>query len=138
MKCELLSEHNLALLFDFIDDQNTKYNEDTLKAFLIEKNAFGYIAEENGKAVGFAYGYVLIEPDGRKTYYLHAIDIMSGYQNLGYGTELVRFVYAHSKSLGCRKMFLMTNTGNVSACRCYEKAGGISTDADVVMYEYKK
>ncbi len=29
MKCELLSEHNLALLFDFVDDQNTKYNEDT-------------------------------------------------------------------------------------------------------------
>ena len=40
MKCEILSEHNLALLFDFIDDQNTKYNEDTLKAFLIEKNAY--------------------------------------------------------------------------------------------------
>ena len=138
MKCELLSEHNLALLFDFIDDQNTKYKEDTLKAFLIEKNAFGYIAEDNGKAVGFAYGYVLNEPDGRKPFYLHAIDIMTGYQNLGYGTELVRFVYAHSKSLGCRKMFLMTNTGNVSACRCYEKAGGISAAADVVMYEYKK
>ena len=138
MKCELLSEHNLALLFDFIDDQNTKYKEDTLKAFLIEKNAFGYIAEDNGKAVGFAYGYVLHEPDGRKTYYLHAIDIMAGYQNLGYGTELVRFVYAHSKSLGCRKMFLMTNTGNVSACRCYEKAGGTSAAADVVMYEYQK
>ncbi len=56
MKCGLLSEHNLALLFDFVDDQNTKYNEDTLKAFLSEKNAFGYIAEDNGKAVGFAYG----------------------------------------------------------------------------------
>ncbi|MBO4909319.1 MAG: GNAT family N-acetyltransferase [Lachnospiraceae bacterium] len=137
MKCELLSEHNLALLFDFVDDQNTKYNEDTLKAFLSEKNAFGYIAEDNGKAVGFAYGYVLNEPDGRKTYYLHAIDIMAGYQNLGYGTELVRYVYAHSKSLGCRKMFLLTNTGNVSACRCYEKAGGTSAAADVIMYEYK-
>ena len=133
MKCEILSEHNLALLFDFVDDQNTKYNEDTLKAFLIEKNAFGYIAEDNGRAVGFAFGYVLNEPDGRKTYYLHAIDIMAGYQNLGYGTELVRFVHAHSKSLGCRKMSLMTNTGNVSACRCYEKAGGTSVAADVVM-----
>ena len=138
MKCELLAESNLALLLDFIDDENTKYDEVILKAFLDEKNAYGYIAVDNEKAIGFAYGYVLNEPDGRKTYYLHAIDIMSGYQNLGYGTELVRFVSAHSKSLGCRKMFLMTNTGNVSACRCYEKAGGISAAADVVMYEYKK
>ena len=138
MKCELLAESNYALLLDFIDDVNTKYDETVLKAFLNEKNAYGYIAVDDGKAIGFAYGYVLNEPDGRKTFYLHAIDIMTGYQNLGYGTELVRFVYAHSKSLGCRKMFLMTNTGNVSACRCYEKAGGISAAADVVMYEYKK
>ena len=138
MKCELLAESNYALLLDFIDDVNTKYDETVLKAFLNEKNAYGYIAVDDGKAIGFAYGYVLNEPDGRKTFYLHAIDIMTGYQNLGYVTELVRFVYAHSKSLGCRKMFLMTNTGNVSACRCYEKAGGISAAADVVMYEYKK
>ena len=138
MKCELLAESNLSLLLDFIDDVNTKYDETVLKAFLDEKNAYGYIAVDDGKAIGFAYGYVLNEPDGRKTFYLHAIDIMTGYQNLGYGTELVRFVYAHSKSLGCRKMFLMTNTGNVSACRCYEKAGGISAAADVVMYEYEK
>ena len=103
-----------------------------------EKNAFGYIAEENGKAIESAYGYVLNGPDGRKTYYLDAIDIMAGYQNLGYGTELVRFVHAHSRSLGCRKMLLLTNAGNASACRCVEKAGGTSSAADVVMYEYKK
>ena len=138
MKCELLAESNYALLLDFIDDVNTKYDETVLKAFLNEKNAYGYIAVDDGKAIGFAYGYVLNEPDGRKTFYLHAIDIMTGYQNLGYGTELVRFVHAHSKSLGCRKMFLMTNTGNVPACRCYEKAGGTSAAADVVMYEYQK
>ena len=56
MKCELLAEHNLALLLDFVDDENTKYDEAVLKAFLNEKNAYGYIAAENGKAVGFAYG----------------------------------------------------------------------------------
>ena len=39
MKCELLTEHNLALMFDFIDDENTKYDETVLKAFLHEKSA---------------------------------------------------------------------------------------------------
>lgn len=46
MKCELLAEHNLALMLDFIDDENTKYDEDVLKAFLNEKNAYGYIAAD--------------------------------------------------------------------------------------------
>jgi hypothetical protein len=27
MKCELLAEHNLALMLDFVDDENTKYAE---------------------------------------------------------------------------------------------------------------
>ena len=26
MKCELLSEYNLALMLDFVDDENTKYD----------------------------------------------------------------------------------------------------------------
>ena len=105
MKCELLAEHNLALMLDFVDDENTKYDEAVLKAFLNEKNAYGYIAVDNGKAIGFAYGYVLNEPDGQKVYYLHAIDVVEGWQNQGYGTKLVRFIHEHSTTLGCRKMF---------------------------------
>ena len=46
MKCELLAEHNLALMLDFVDDENTKYDEAVLKAFLNEKNAYGYIAAD--------------------------------------------------------------------------------------------
>ena len=56
MKCELLAESNHALLLDFIDDENTKYDETVLKAFLDEKNAYGYIAVDDEKAIGFAYG----------------------------------------------------------------------------------
>ena len=108
MKCERLAEQNLSMMLDFVDDENTKYDEAVLKTFLNEKNAYGYIVADNGKAIGFAYGYVLNEPNGQKVYYLHAIDIMEGWQNQGYGTELVRFVHEHSKALGCRKMFLLT------------------------------
>ena len=53
MKCELLAEQNLALMLDFVDDENTKYDEAVLKAFLNEKNAYGYIAADNRKAIGF-------------------------------------------------------------------------------------
>ncbi len=138
MKCELLTEQNLALMFDFFDDENTQYDEAMLKAFLHEKNAYGYIAASNGKAVGFAYGYVLNEPSGQKVYYLHAIDVMEGWQNQGLGTELVRFVHEHSKALGCRKMFLLTSKRNASACRCYEKAGGIcSAASDDIVFAFR-
>ena len=103
-----------------------------------EKNAYGYIAADNGKAIGFAYGYVLNEPDGQKVYYLHAIDVVEGWQNQGYGTKLVRFIHEHSTTLGCRKMFLLTHKHNASACRCYEKAGGICNSAsDDIVFAFR-
>ena len=125
MKCELLAEQNLSMMLDFVDDENTKYDEAVLKTFLNEKNAYGYIVADNGKAIGFAYGYVLNEPNGQKVYYLHAIDVMEGW-------------HEHSKTLGCRKMFLLTYKHNASACRCYEKAGGICNAAsDDIVFAFK-
>ena len=59
-------------------------------------------------------------------------------KNQGYGTELVRFVHEHSKTLGCRKMFLLTHKHNASACRCYKKAGGICNAAsDDIVFVFK-
>ncbi|MBO7452032.1 MAG: GNAT family N-acetyltransferase [Clostridiales bacterium] len=62
---------------------------------------------------------------------------MEKYQNKGYGTELMKYINAHSKKIGCRKLFLITNKSNISACRCYENAGGISTADDAILYAYK-
>jgi ribosomal-protein-alanine N-acetyltransferase len=63
---------------------------------------------------------------------------MEGWQNQGYGAELVRFIHKHSKTLGCRKMFLLTYKHNASACRCYEKAGGICNAAsDDIVFAFK-
>ena len=38
MKCELLTEQYLALMLEFIDDENTKYDEAMLKAFAAWKS----------------------------------------------------------------------------------------------------
>jgi hypothetical protein len=49
MKCELLTEQNLVMLFDFIDDENTKYDESVLKAFLKEKTHTAILRYTTGK-----------------------------------------------------------------------------------------
>ncbi len=138
MEYKLLEKQDVELMKYFVDDENTKYNEVLLNAFLEEKNTYGYVAKEDGIIVGFAYGYVLVRPDGQRDFYLHAIDIMESYQRHGYGTELMKYINSHSKSVGCRKLFLITNKSNVSACRCYEKAGGISTSSDDIVYACKE
>ncbi len=137
MEYKLMEKQDIKLLKYFVDDENTKYDEILLDTFLKEKNAYGYVAKENNIIVGFAYGYVLVKPDGRKDFYLHAIDIIENYQKHGYGTELMKYIHFHVKDIGCEKMFLITNKGNISACKCYEKAGGLSKATDDIVYVFK-
>ncbi len=137
MEYKILEKNDIDLMDSFIDDSDTKYQKNNLIKFINDESAYGFIARNEKQIIGFAYGYKLYRPDGKQDFYLHAIDIMEKYQSRGYGTELVKYISSHSKSIGCRKMFLITNKSNISACRCYEKAGGINTANDEIVYSYK-
>ena len=80
--------------------------------------------------------YILLKPDGRKVFYLDAIDVMPDYQGKGYGTGLISFARDYAKTIDCYKMYLITNRSNISACKCYEKAGGINKVDDEIIYVY--
>ena len=136
MEYKILEEQDLALMLDFVDDENTKYSIEVLKKFIDEKNNFGFIAKTNNKIVGFAFGYILLKPDSRKVFYLDAIDVMPEYQGKGCGTGIISFARDYAKTLNCYKMYLITNRSNVSACKCYEKAGGINKADDEIIYVY--
>ena len=136
MEYKILEEQDLALMLDFVDDENTKYSIEVLKKFIDEKNNFGFISKTNNKIVGFAFGYILLKPDGRKVFYLDAIDVMPEYQGKGCGTGIISFARDYAKTLNCYKMYLITNRSNVSACKCYEKAGGINKADDEIIYVY--
>lgn len=62
---------------------------------------------------------------------------MVKYQGKGYGTAFMNYIKEKTKEIGCRKMFLITNRSNISACKCYEKAGGINDANDEIIYVYK-
>lgn len=136
MEYKLLKEQDLELMLDFVDDENTKYEVEDLRKFIEGKNNYGFIVKLDNKIVGFAFAYTLLKPDGRKAFYLDAIDVMPNYQSKGFGTGLIVFARDYAKNIGCYKMYLITNRSNVSACKCYEKAGGINNANDEVIYVY--
>ncbi len=123
-------------MLDFVDDENTKYNIENLKKFIEVENNYGFIVKDNDKIIAFATAYLLIHADGKKVLYFDTIDVLVDYQNKGYGTNLMTFVRDYAKAIGCNEMFLLTNKSNISACRCYEKAGGKCESTDDVVYVY--
>lgn len=137
MEYKVLDKNDIALLEKFIDDSTTQYNAEQIDHFLNAPNSYGFILRSENEVIGFTFGYILLKPNGRKDFYLHAIDIAKSYQGNGYGTKLITFVKDYIKSLNCAKMFLITNKSNTAACRCYEKAGGIATADDDIVYVFK-
>lgn len=136
MNYKLLEEQDLELMLDFGDDENTQYKIEDLTKYINNENSYGFIAKLDNKIVGFATAYMLLKPDGRKVLYLDTIDVMPEYQGKGYGTELILYACEFGKSINCYKMYLITNKSNISACKCYEKAGGINKTQDEIVYVY--
>ena len=137
MKYALFENQHIPLMETFRDDQSTHYKPDALLAFLQEKNSLAFVAEQDEKIIGFAYGCILAKPDGRKDFYLHTIDVAKEWQGQGHGQKLMRFIRKHIQSLGCEKMFLVTNRSNLPAVGCYQKSGGHAPATDDVVYVFR-
>ena len=136
MEYKVLEEQDLELMEDVLKDDNIIFNKDFLNSFINDNNAYGFIAKENNNIVGFAYAYTLLRPDGKTMFYLHSIGMLPTYQNNGYGTKLMQFIKDYSISLGCSKMFVLTDKGNPRACHVYEKLGGKNDYEDEICYVY--
>ena len=136
MEYKLLERNDITLMADVLKDDNMIVNKDYLENFVDDKNAYGFIAKEENKIVGFAYAYTLLRPDGKTMFYLHSIGMLPNYQNNGYGSKLLEFIKNYSMKLGCSEMFVITDKGNQRACHIYEKLGGKNDYEDEVVYVY--
>ena len=136
MEYKLLERNDITLMADVLKDDNMIVNKDYLENFVDDENAYGFIAKEENKIVGFAYAYTLLRPDGKTMFYLHSIGMLPNYQNNGYGSKLLEFIKNYSMKLGCSEMFVITDKGNQRACHVYEKLGGKNDYEDEVVYVY--
>ena len=136
MEYKLLENEDLELMEEVLKDDNMVFNKDFLAAFIDDNNAYGFIAKENNRIVGFGYAYTLLRPDGKTMFYLHSIGMLPSYQNKGYGSKLMQFIKEYSIKLGCSEMFVITDKGNPRACHLYEKLGGKNDYEDEVVYVY--
>ena len=136
------TKQGVIILYKLVDEvRSHRLKEfcdlEALQLFLKNDNSMGFVAEVDGKIIGFAFGYILHHPEGSGSeFYLHAIDIAYEYQNKGYGTGLMEFIKEQVKIAGCNRMFLVTKRGNVRAISMFEKTGGVHTEEPDIIYEW--
>ena len=123
MKINLMSEEDIKDLQEIFEDDNMTYNKLNIKKFIDTPNAYAFVVREDEKVVGFAYGYGLVRLDGKVMFYLHSIGILEAYQNSGFGSSLMNFILSFAKDNNFSEVFVITDKGNIPACKLYEKSG---------------
>lgn len=68
MEYKVLDKNDIELIEKFVDDENTHYDKENIIEFLKDKNSYGFIIKNKSEIIGFAYGYVLLKPNGRKCF----------------------------------------------------------------------
>jgi ribosomal protein S18 acetylase RimI-like enzyme len=99
--------------------------------FLRQDHAHAFVALDDGRAIGIAYGYEMIRPEGFWMLILYEIAVEEAYRREGVGRELLDGFVGFARSKGHRKMWLFTEAGNAAAQRLYEGAGGERDDTSV-------
>ena len=73
---------------------------------------------------GWAYGYQLTRPDGRRALLLYDIDVAPESQRRGLGRVLFEAFVGEARSRGCFEVWLLADDDDQDAQQFYQALGG--------------
>lgn len=84
-------------------------------------------AFEEGKPIGFGFGYVLARRHGKRTtLFVYEVEVEAAHRRQGVGTELMRRLASEA---GADESFVLTEPDNHPANALYRSLGGTPSDA---------
>ena len=128
---EVLNYDHIESLKEIIEADDTIYDPEDIKKFIDGNNNIGFIVKLDGKIIGLAYGYILLHLDSTLKMYVYSVDILKSHQNLGFGTNLMKFIVEYGKAQGYYECYLSVNKNNINARRAYVKSGLVCGDDSV-------
>jgi ribosomal protein S18 acetylase RimI-like enzyme len=131
-----LNKNHINYIRDIEKIRSFQVQESKLFKFLKNQNNIAYMVIQEGKVVGFAWGYVLERMDNESMLYIHSVDTLEEYRNQGVGTLLIEAFLNYAKEKKLRNTFLITDKGNISANKLYQKFTK-NIEEDKILYIFK-
>ncbi len=111
--------------------------EDNARAFLSSPTNWMFACIEDGRIIGFVYGYELSRLDDvGNMLYIHEIGVLPEFRRQGVGKRLLNNIRALCRLSGICCFFLYTEQSNQSACSFFESVGGEPARDDDVAYYF--
>lgn len=93
-------------------------------AFVADSATFTFGAFQGTEVAGYALGYRLRLPTGRKSLLLYDLEVAEEHRRQGLGILLLQAVLNLGNREGCIEMWLVTEADNEPAIELYKAAGG--------------
>ena len=93
-------------------------------AFLNDPLHHIVLAFDGAEAVGMASGTVLFHPDKPPAFFINEVATREGWMRRGIATAVCRRLIALARDLGCRGVWLGTETDNAAAIALYRSLKG--------------
>ena len=98
-------------------------------AFMADSATFAFGAFLGPDAVGYAWGYRLRLPTGRRSLLLHDLEVGNEHRRQGLGGLLLQAVLNLGQREGCAQVWLVTEADNQAAVDLYRGSGGHAASA---------
>jgi GNAT superfamily N-acetyltransferase len=92
--------------------------------FLSDPRCHAFVAADDGRPIGFAYGNEMLRPEGYWVLLLQRLEVIEAARASGAGRDLLDAVAAFARAKGLDAMWLATDAGRDAARRIYPGAGG--------------
>ena len=95
------------------------------------------VAIHHGRVVGMASGVHYVHPDKAPQLFINEVGVARTHHGQGIGRRLLEALLAHARTLGCTEAWVLTTRDNEAARRLYRAAGGVESDDETVMYDFR-
>ena len=126
-----LAEQNAELLSD-ADVFDHATDPAQLARFVADPGHEMVVATIGGKVIGFASGTLLLHPDKKPAFFVNEVGVNEGFRQRGIATALCERLFTIARSLGCKGIWLATETDNTAARALYHRLDARETEEGVV------
>lgn len=110
---------------------------DRSREFLNDPRHHLILAYDKERIIGMASAFHYVHPDKEPALFMNEIGVLKSYQNQGIGRALARNLYEHARRLGCKEVWVATESSNIAARKAFTAAGGKEDNELVVLINFE-
>jgi ribosomal protein S18 acetylase RimI-like enzyme len=138
IEIKILGSDDAAVLSRVADDVFDKpVRDEYVREFLNDSRHHMAAALDDGVVVGVVSALHYVHPDKPPELWINEVGVAPTHQRRGLASQLMRAIFAHGRTLGCREAWVLTERSNEAALGLYRSLEGEEPEDETVLFAFR-